>query len=142
MNESDYTRQLIKALRQRLPKAVTFKHADLYTMGVPDFSTTLKHCTNWFEAKKIDARHVKPPDRCVILKPAQHVPGIQWETLRRLGRGHLIVYTDYGHAITHVRGFRESVPMLSLGLIPLIELVNRIVVIADQGEKYDENQEW
>src|SRR6266705_795601 len=107
MTESDYTRQVIRALRQRLPHGVTFKHADLFTMGVPDFTVTVKRCTNWLEGKKLGPETVT--DGFVILRPARHVPAVQWETLRRLGRGHLVIYTDYGHAITHVKGLRESV---------------------------------
>jgi hypothetical protein len=146
MTESDYTRQLIRALRQRLPKAVTFKHADMFTMGVPDFSTTLSRCTNWFECKLIDARQVEKLHPLVgahvIVKPRRDVPAIQWETLRRLGRGHLIVYTDHGHAVTHVKGLRESITMMRLRLVPLVDLVNHVVTIAEQGERYGEDQEW
>ncbi len=146
MTESDYTRQLVRALRQRLPHAVTFKHADMFTAGVPDFSTTFKKCTNWFECKMIDANRVENGHpligKHVVVRPSKDVPAIQWENLRKLGRGHLIVYTDYGHAVTHVKGARESMVQMRLGLITLIQLVNRIVKVAEQGDRYDESQDW
>jgi hypothetical protein len=135
MTESDYTQLLLRALRQRLPRAVTFKLSDRYTAGVPDLTTTYKRCTNWYEAKKIDSRHVH--EGCALVKPSRDVPELQWETLRRLGRGHLIVYTDEGHAITHVTGVRSSVTLMKLRLISMIELANRITTIAEQGEKYE-----
>lgn len=129
--ETDYTRQLVKAVKDRLPTAVAFKHADMFTMGVPDFSVTLHGNTTWFEAKRLDQKCVKVEQRpIVIVRPAVHVPAIQWENLRRLMRGWLVVYTEHGHALTHVSGFRESVGVLRLQLMPMIELANSIVSAA------------
>lgn len=71
MNEGKFTAKLLKHLRQAMPEAVIFKHADKYTAGIPDFSITLDGITTWWEVK----RYPRPLDK------------IQRETLRRLQYG-------------------------------------------------------
>lgn len=139
--ENAQTLKVVKALRQRLPGAVTFKHTDMYTMGVPDFSVTLRGLTTWYEAKYLDEKCVHhvvgsvPSVDKVAVRPRLHVPAVQWETLRRLGRGYLVVYTARGAALTHVAGFRESVELISLVLRDLPALVAQIVRLAEEGKE-------
>lgn len=135
-NESFYTRKVIKELRARIPHAVTFKHADMFTMGVPDFTITFSGVTTWFEAKKLEN------DQCVLvndltyvnLRPKLHVPAVQWETLRRLVRGYLVVYTDLGHTVLHVSGHRDDVTSMRLQLKPFLTMVNELIETAKNNE--------
>lgn len=116
--ETEHTRWLTKELRRRLPRSVVFKHCDLYTAGVPDLSVTLAGVTTWFEAKRLAAAG----DGVVVVR-RQDVPAVQWETLWRLGRGYLVVYTAGGHALTHVAGPWRSVERMTLRLMSPAELI-------------------
>jgi hypothetical protein len=146
--EADYTRKIVKALKQRLPNAVTFKHADMFTMGVPDYSVTRGGVTTWFEAKHLDEAKnwdfstpdyqrgglLNPRPDIIRLRPTLDVPAAQWETLRRLLRGYLVLYTPHGHAITRVTGFRDSVGHMRLQMITIEELVRRIIEVSEMKE--------
>lgn len=147
MTESDYTRKVVKALKQRLPTAVTFKLADMFTMGVPDFTVTRNGVTSWFEAKLLDeTKHwdfsspvamgmtSARPD-VIRLQPTRDIPGAQWETLRRLVRGYLVLYTPHGHAVTRVSGLRETVGPMRLKMITLEQLVKNIIAAAENGHE-------
>jgi len=151
-NESYYTRQVIKALRERLPHAVTFKHADMFTMGVPDFSVTRNGTTSWFEAKHLDESKnwdLSTPDYqragllntkpdMIRLIPTRDIPAVQWETLRRLIRGYLVLYTPHGHALTKVTGARDSVGHMRLKMVAIEILVKSIIQAAENGEGYND----
>lgn len=121
MIESRYTRQLLHALRQRLPEAVVFKHNDLHTAGVPDFSISREGRTLWFEAKRANLG-APAVDGLVGVRPATLLTPLQWETLRRL-YGFAVVYTPRGHGWCQVAGDRATPwtyhfrPLTMIGLV-------------------------
>jgi len=132
VTESEYTRKLVKKLRRRLPKSVIFKFNDRLTGGIPDLSVTLNGLTTWLEAKHLKDQYVSSNQlygMIVEVKPARDVPRLQWENLWRLRRGYLIVYTSYGHAVTQVRGSRESVLVMRLQLSSTGQIVDQIAEI-------------
>ena len=130
-SESHYNSLIVKALRQRLPHGVVFKLADTFTTGVPDIVVSLNRRTSWFEAKIIDSKWIEGD--YVTVKPKEHVPAVQWETLRILG-GHLIAYTSAGHGVTLVSEHREITPVFKLRLMSLKDLVHVIIEIC-KGDK-------
>jgi hypothetical protein len=142
-SENSYTQELVKGVRARLKKAVTFRHTDLFTKGVPDFSVTRGGVTSWFEAKYLDDSRLlryENGDAFVVVRPTLHVPLIQWENLRLLLYGYLVVYTPAGHALTHVSGKRETVGQMKLRLMPTMVNLANAVVKAAEGSK--ENTWW
>ena len=131
MTENEHTRELVAEIRKRLPHGVAWKHTDLATAGIPDLSVTYRARTIWAEAKLIDEdRYLRPCQlgrHCVEVIPRLHVPGLQWEELRKLGNGYLVIYTPLGHALTHVNGYRQTVERLHLRLSPLEAVARQVV---------------
>jgi hypothetical protein len=137
VTEADYTRDLLKALRTHLPEALVIKLADVFTMGVPDFFINLAGVTTWFEAKRPEKLTFYNADRAVhsclaftYIKPKDHVPAVQWETLRRLGRGYLVVYTRVGHGVVPVVQKRDEVDKIKVELMPMDGLVSKLMELA------------
>lgn len=139
--ESAFTSKLIGELRRLLgPRAITFKHADLFTAGIPDFSTTVAGATTWFEAKRL------PPERIsggrICFHGWEDIEPLQWETLARLERGYLVVYTPRLFAVTHVAGAWRSLPQgrcLWLGGVTWLQLVGQVARLARVKSGYDDN---
>lgn len=119
MNEAQYTQKLLRELRGRLgSRGVVLKHADLFTAGIPDFSITVNGITTWFEAKRFEKNRIANTEygnRIFLGHEQDDVDAIQWETLRRLGRGFIIVYTPIGcgiHLVTESwKNMKISIPL-------------------------------
>jgi hypothetical protein len=130
MTENEQTRRLIYGLKMLLPEAVIIKHTDMFTKGVPDFSVTEDGKTTWWEAKVIDAQAGED----VILRPKRDVDAVQWETLRRLKCGYLIIYTPSGDAaMIHVNQKRASLVSVKLKLAALGDLAERIAYLVRES---------
>lgn len=54
VTEVTVRRDLMKAFRQHLPEALTLRHEDLYTAGIPDLSVSHAGKTSWWEIKYAD----------------------------------------------------------------------------------------
>jgi len=119
--ETATSRELVSRLKKLMPSGVVFKHCDMLTKGIPDISVSYKGRTIWSEAKYIDdvTRISGDEKKYVSLVPKLDVDGVQWELLRKMGNGYLVVYTDYGSAFTHVNGCRTSVSSIRLRLYSL-----------------------
>jgi hypothetical protein len=133
MTESEQTRQLIKEIRNLLPKAVVTKHTDSMTGGLPDFSVTYSGSTVWVEAKALalNQRSLVSANKDrgnwgVRVVPKRDVPARQWENLRRMGNGYLLFYADGRAALTHVSGFRLDINEMILKLNN-IKIVARMI---------------
>lgn len=140
--ESKYTRELMKSLRTHMQDATIFKIADMFTMGVPDICITpFDGVSTWFEAKFIDeypcllTENADSALKHILLKPKSHVPAVQWETLRRLRRGYVIVYTPWGHALTYVGVPRDNITVVRLRLFPFANLVEMVIAEARRKEQ-------
>jgi hypothetical protein len=70
MTESDFTRKLKKRLEEMMSYAVIWKHADMFTKGIPDLSVTVDHRTTWIENKLSTNKQIFEP--------------LQYEQLRRV----------------------------------------------------------
>lgn len=119
----------------RLPKSVIFKHCDLFSAGVPDLSATLAGVTTWFEAKRLES------ENGVVVVTRCDVPAVQWETLRRLGRGYLLIYTKRGYALTHVAGPWRALGRLELRLASPAEVVRRAVSLIQSVKAKEEDDD-
>lgn len=53
MSESQWTARLLNKLRKHpsLAQAVVWKHMNMYSRGIPDFSVTIGARTHWYEVK-------------------------------------------------------------------------------------------
>lgn len=51
MTEAKFTKRLITEIKKEMPGAVVFKHADKFTVGVPDMSVSWGGVTTWWEIK-------------------------------------------------------------------------------------------
>lgn len=70
MSEKSLVESLVRIARRELKGFVVFKHADRFTHGVPDISSTGSGKTTWWEVKHAD--------------PTFDSPGIQELTMKRL----------------------------------------------------------
>lgn len=50
-SEKSLLANLLNSLRKEIPRAVIFKHADSWTVGMPDVSISFNYKTTWIEAK-------------------------------------------------------------------------------------------
>ena len=51
VTETTVRRALMKAFQQHLPEALTLRHEDQFTAGIPDLSVHLNNLTSWWEIK-------------------------------------------------------------------------------------------
>ena len=51
MTEANLSKNLVLALKKRMPGSVVFKHNDRITAGIPDISVTWRGRTVWIEVK-------------------------------------------------------------------------------------------
>lgn len=140
MTESHFTRKLLRALRRTLPKSVIFKHADLFTAGVPDFSATFQGCTTWVEVKRYPATYVALGH--LTIRPARDVTALQWETLYKLGRGYLVAYTPAGCCVTHVAGHRAAADYVRCRVLGQGELVKALSIIIENAKLNPTREDW
>ena len=129
MNESEHTAKLLRELRRVMRGATVVKLSDNYTRGLPDFFvTTTRGVTTWFEAKLIVGRErLGVRSATVTIWPKRDVPLLQWETLRRLVRGHVVVYTAGGVATFPVRTARHlALPSFDLELASMTAAAEKI----------------
>jgi len=131
--ENPHNRELVRLLREALPRGVTYKHNDMSTKGIPDISVTYRARTIWIEGKFEDDT-ARIDGGCLTISPT-NIDGLQWETLRKMGNGYLCIYTNCGVALTHVNGFRRSVGLLRLRLRSTNAVVKQIVNIVKKGEE-------
>jgi hypothetical protein len=76
MKEGDFTSLLLRTLKAHpsLQGAVIFKHSDFYTMGVPDFTITIRGRTTWWEVKVHPNKPTKIQQFYIdALKPVSYV---------------------------------------------------------------------
>lgn len=86
MTEATLKAALMDQVRQTMPNAVSFRHEDRFTLGIPDISLTDSGLTSWWEAKFAN------PD--ILSK------GIQDLTMLRLSRRGTARYIIYARAVT------------------------------------------
>ena len=56
MTEATLKGALVKAIRERMPGIVVFRHEDHFTSGIPDLSITWRGKTSWWEVKFANPR--------------------------------------------------------------------------------------
>lgn len=82
MNEATVVRMIIANLKKGFPRAVIYKHADIYTAGIPDISITCGKITHWIEVK-----FLKPVETQSTM--SKHFDRLQLANMRLLEReGH------------------------------------------------------
>ena len=105
MTEATLTRELLRVLERKLSGAVVIKHADRFTVGIPDASVTWAGTTSWLEVKLIRRRR-----RATL--PRSQFPMIQLLTMDRLAAAGSALYLIYfGRRLTlwHPRAVLGSV---------------------------------
>jgi hypothetical protein len=135
VTESQFTQKLLKALRARLPQAVIIKFNDQRTSGIPDVVIVNEGRATWLEVKNFDqvkdifSHHPLIGPSLDI--PLHKVPALQWETLRRLKRGCLVVKGP-GHwcAVLHIANTRGSVRRWQAACLPFSDFVNKLIDIS------------
>lgn len=90
-NETEYSGELVKALKSVMPNSVIFKHTDMYTSGIPDISATWLRCTSWIEVKVAVGGKIKSQKK-----------RLQLETCKSLERVGICLYVVYTELNTHV----------------------------------------
>ena len=110
MTEATLTRELLKVLKRKLPGAVIIKHADRFSIGIPDASITWAGTTSWLEVKYV-RQGFRESGRTTRLSPHQF-PTAQFVTMDQLAAaGHAIylVYFDRRLTLWHPRAVLGSI---------------------------------
>lgn len=94
MTEAEFSRKLRKELKKQMPESEIIKIADQYTAGIPDFAVIVYGVTTWFELKLFTNKKLFEP--------------IQYERLRRMGRGYYIFWGLKTGIVFHVWGSAEE----------------------------------
>ena len=105
MTEATLTRELLGVLERKLSGAVVIKHADRFTIGIPDASVTWAGTTSWLEVKLVRRR-----PRATL--PKSQFPTAQLVTMDRLaGAGRALYLIYFGRYLTlwHPRAVLGSV---------------------------------
>lgn len=131
MTENEQTAKLVRELRRARPAWVVWKHADLMTAGIPDVQVIIAGRSTFFEAKKIERAAF---DGYVTVRPRVDVPRLQWETLKKLGRGWLLVYAPRGLGLLRVDRESNYAGEFDVALASSPEIVERVVRICQKEE--------
>lgn len=91
MNEASVSTTFMQKLRQRLPQAVVFKHADAGLKGLPDCSVTYKGLTLWLEFKLLDSVSEAEDMVSAIKKRLEKAP-VQLRCVQALNRAGYALY--------------------------------------------------
>jgi hypothetical protein len=104
-------------------------------MGIPDIMINVDGLTTFFECKYFEDPTFVENNTHVMLDPKK-IPPIQWEVLRRLKRGWLVVFTEEGHGVVPVTVPREEARKIKLFMMPL-EALARFMIDVSRRDKYD-----
>ncbi len=77
MTEANLVRSIIESLKKAFPRAVTFKHCDLMTAGIPDISVSFAEQNTWIEVKLFKEHETKST-------VSKHFDRLQLATMRLL----------------------------------------------------------
>ena len=105
MTEATLTRELLRVLERKLSGAVIIKHADRFTVGIPDASVTWAGTTSWLEVKLV---------RCKLRAtlPKSRFPTAQLVTMDQLagaGAALYLIYFDRRLTLWHPHAVLGSV---------------------------------
>lgn len=104
MTEATLTRELIKILKYKLLGSIIIKHADRFTVGIPDASITWAGTTSWLEVKYIRRDIFREGGNPLLAPLKRRFPSPQLVMMKHLaavGSAFYLIYFDRRITLWH-----------------------------------------